>query len=501
MENSDFIIDEIMNGTVDITGENSLTNAELSTYLSLTHSICLSYRVLEDSLSIFIMSDLNTPLEIFSGKLNNWRNLMLSKDAVDSSYFDNFKSLCDSLENGEKFILEKVTFSPLEEDEKRKYLITGKTVDVDGSPTVYCVFTLLNDTMNVNSSASDMTDKLDPETGILDFSAISDYGKQLMAPGNEDYVMHAVVELDNFDLVREAYGEDFAIDVIKRSADVVKEAVGQKGKCGRISDHSILIVTHGLITNEDQRKVLRAVNNNIKWLYNLGSDNDTPKITCSIGAASSPEAGRDFDTVYSVAVRMLELAKAKGMNRYIIYHEDLHHDFILGGKAVDAKDKKFFKHRKIRSVNKFIREFFNADDESKRSLIEMFALSMNVENVILYDRTNKRKINLFGNDNTEESIDFLEKDNFIPSFREDGLFVIDSIELYETKNPSMFNVCTKAGIHQAIHYVVGGNISQCNDVIVSCYRYTQSRKWTETEINYIAIFGEILGCEYKKRLT
>ncbi|MGN0318371.1 MAG: diguanylate cyclase domain-containing protein [Lachnospira sp.] len=499
MGNSDFIIDGINDEVMDQTDNFGLSNAELSTYLSLTHCFCLSYKIHEDALNIFFMSDLNMPLETYSGKLADWRNEMLSNDRVDSKSFDNFESLCTSLENGEKFILEKVTMSLIDEDDKRKTLVTGKTCDVDGQPTAYCVLTLLNDTRNVNDD-EDTSDKLDSETGILDASAITDYARKQIVPETQEYVMLAVVELDNFELVKETYGDDFALDVIQRSANVVKEAVGMKGKCGRIGEHSMLIVVKGLITNEEQRNVLRAVNNNIKWLYNLGSGNDSLKITCSIGASSYPVDGHDYDTIFSLANSMLDLAKAKGMNKYIIYHEDLHHDFILGGKAVDAKDKRFFKHRKIRSVNMFIREFFNADQERKNSLIEMFALSMNVENVMLYDRTNKKKVNLFGEDKTEESIDFLDKDNFIPSFREDGLFVIDSIELYETKNPTMYNVCTKAGIHQAIHYVVGGNISQCNDIVVSCYRYTQSRKWTETEINYIAIFGEILGNEYRKGL-
>ena len=149
-------------------------------------------------------------------------------------------------------------------------------------------------------------------------------------------------------------------------------------------------------------------------------------------------------------------------------------------------------------MNQFIKDYNNSDETQRNSLIEMMCKALDVDSVLIYDRNKKAKTILFGDDRTEESINFLEVDNYIESFREDGLLTIDNLINFEQKAPAMFDVYSKAGIKQAVQYVVGGNIFSGNDVVITFNRYSLLKKWTEQDINYIAILGEILGNTYKQ---
>jgi len=469
-------------------------NEELASYVSLTQNIYVSYRTQEDMLTVFMMSDSNQRIETYRGTLEKWKNSMLSNDNVEADYIEDFEDLCSDLENAERFILRTVKLRLFDGERLRKCLINGKTVNVGGDAVVYANMVFVNDSQTLKEDVAIVSDKIDQETGVLNCDAIMEYCTSYIASVPKESVTLAVIQMDNFDELKNAFGEEFCQDVTKRTADIIKEAVGSRGKCGRIDETNFLIAVDGLTDNESIRSVLRPIRNNVNWMYGTGEE---LKVSVSIGSATYPLDGPDFDTVYMIADKMLQLAIEKGKNKYLIYIEELHRDYILGGQAVAPTDRRFLKYRKIRSINEFIRGFCQTDEEERARRIEMISHTLDVDCVLLYDRKQKKKVRLFGYDRTEESIDFLEMDNFVSSFREDGLLTIDNISFYEDKAPALYEVYSKAGIHQAVQYVVGGNIFKDNDVVVTFYRYNLVRKWSEIDVNYIAIVGDILGSAYK----
>lgn len=469
-------------------------NQELASYVSLTHNIFLSYKSLEDELIVFMMSDSNQRMETYNGTLDKWKNVMLSNDNVEADYIEDFEDLCSDIENCERFILRTVKLRLFDGERLRKCLISGKTVDVDGQKVVYADMVFLNDSQTLKEDVAIVSDKIDQDTGIMNHDAIMEYCNEYIASKPKDNVTLAVIQIDNSAQLIDTFGEDFYKDVLKRTADIIKDAVGNRGKYGRISADQMIIAVDGLYDNESIRSVLRPIKNGVNWMYGSGDD---LKISCSIGSATYPSDGPDFDTVYMIADKMLQLAIDKGKDKYLIYIEELHRDYILGGQAVAVTDKRFLKYRRIRSVNDFIRGFYKADEAEKEKLIEMISHALDVDCVLIYDRKKKTKTVVYGNDKTVESIDFLEINNFVSTFREDGLLTIDNISLFEEKAPAFYDVYSKAGIHQAVQYVVGGNIFKDNDLVVTFYRYALVKKWSELEISYIAIVGDIIGNEYK----
>ena len=102
----------------------------------------------------------------------------------------------------------------------------------------------------------------------------------------------------------------FGDEVLYKVADILRDAVGRKGLCGRIGGDEMFIVMEGLKDDEGIRNVLRTVRNNVSWLYHDDSRNIN-KITCSIGSATYPYDAGDYDELFKIADKMLYLARKK----------------------------------------------------------------------------------------------------------------------------------------------------------------------------------------------
>lgn len=101
----------------------------------------------------------------------------------------------------------------------------------------------------------------------------------------------------------------FGDEVLCKVADILRDAVGSRGLCGRIGGDEMFIIMEGLNDNEGIRNVLRTIRNNTKWLYH--DDPRNIKITCSIGSATYPNDAKNYDELFKIADKVLYLAKEK----------------------------------------------------------------------------------------------------------------------------------------------------------------------------------------------
>ena len=131
-----------------------------------------------------------------------------------------------------------------------------------------------------------ISDMKDPGTDLLNKRAITDYVRKLIDSKPDHNVTIAIIDVDDFKTVNDTYGHMFGDEVLYKVADILRDAVGSRGLCGRIGGDEMFIVMEGLNDNEGIRSVLRTVRNNIKWLYH--DDSRNIKITCSIGSATYP---------------------------------------------------------------------------------------------------------------------------------------------------------------------------------------------------------------------
>lgn len=126
------------------------------------------------------------------------------------------------------------------------------------------------------------------------------------------------------------------------------------------------------------------------------------------------------------------------------------------------------------------------------------AVAFNINTIAIYDRTELTKHILYGDQRmTDDDGSFFKEDNYIPNFREDGIFVIDNINYFETKAPAVYKVYSEYGIVQAVQYIIGGDIKKNNNII-SYGRFKLDKKWAESDMNFLAIIGDYIGRVFLK---
>lgn len=149
----------------------------------------------------------------------------------------------------------------------------------------------------------------DPGTDLLNKRAITDYVRKLIDSQPGHTVTIAIIDIDDFKTINDTYGHMFGDEVLCKVADILRDAVGSRGLCGRIGGDEMFIIMEGLNDNEGIRNVLRTIRNNTKWLYH--DDPRNIKITCSIGSATYPNDAKRYDELFKIADKVLYLAKER----------------------------------------------------------------------------------------------------------------------------------------------------------------------------------------------
>lgn len=472
-----------------------------ASYLGMTDNILFSYDIEKDDFRIFMVTDGKQTMSFYNGSLGDWKESRIKSDALEHNAAQELETFCNALYNGEKFFKREMTVNLLDKIGRMdKCVIKGKTIlREDGTNLVIGVITIDESADAGGAEAyAGISDMKDPGTDLLNKRAITDYVRNLIDSKPDKNVTIAIIDVDDFKTINDTYGHMFGDEVLYKVADILRDAVGRKGLCGRIGGDEMFIVMEGLKDDEGIRNVLRTVRNNVSWLYHDDSRNIN-KITCSIGSATYPYDAGDYDELFKIADKMLYLAKEKGKNRYIIYHEDIHREYVYGmGRIVDLTEKVFYRYHKMDVVNTIIREYREATDKRRQELLEMIVVAFDLDTIILYDQKLGTKYILYGEQRmSEDNGSYLKEDNYIPGFREDGLFAIDNINFFEVKAPALYKVYSKYGITQAVQYIIGGNIKKNNNII-SFARFKQNKKWAEMDMNFLAVIGDYIGNTFLK---
>lgn len=465
-------------------------------YFGLMECLLFSYDCSTDRLKIFMMGS-HQQVNFYNGTLSNWKENKLANEDVDSNSIRVFEQLCYDFHNGCPSFEQELKMRLFEEGNQRDWcLVKGKTItDGNGRNHVIATMSVVNPTSD-SVQESSVTGTKDAGTDILNKRAITNYVQRLIASRPDYPITLAIIDIDNFKSINDRFGHLFGDEVIRDVADIVKEAVEGKGVAGRVGGDEMLIVVEDLRTNEEIRSVLRTIRNNVAWLYN--SQMDKPNITCSIGSANYPEDAQDYETLFRIADKVLYLAKEKGKDRYIIYHNDLHGDYINGRGMPKSEEYIFYKYKKIGVVNDIVNAYHDLGTDSIRESAAKIALTFCLDSIFVYEKNSTawERFGAFGTvDAVEQDAVYLDCDNYIADFTEDGIEVIDNINFFERRAKTAYQAFTGMKICQAIQVIVKNYLGGSR--IVSFNRQKQMSKWSEMDIMYLAVLGNIIGMGYR----
>lgn len=469
-------------------------------FLSIIGDYLFTYDISRDSFRIILPGNGNQNIVLYEGKLGVWTTEKLDNGLVDSQSIQDFEGLCMAMASGESYFARDIKMKIADYDNVMYwYTFKGKRILKNDDGIIIAGAVCITHGKEDKAADISVQDELrDAGTDLLNKKAITNYARKLIDKRVGHKVTIAIIDIDDFKSVNDTYGHMFGDEVLRDVAGILKNTVGRNGLCGRIGGDEMFIVMEHLEDDESIRTVFRTIKNNVSWLYHNDPRNIN-KITCSIGAASYPDDAKDLDTLFSIADKMLYLAKEKGKNRYIIYRPDLHERYILGENPTATTEKVFYKYRKLRIVNDFIQQYI-CHYKSKKECLEMVMSAFEMDSIFLYDMYAGTRYVLSGNvPEYEENGEFLKEDNYIPDFRDDGIKTVWNIILYERKAPHMYEAFEKMGIKQFIQVIACIDRSKSDSCfVISFNRNSQLNKWPEMDVDYLGIIGNVIGEEYMK---
>lgn len=469
-------------------------------FLSIIGDYLFTYDISRDSFRIIPPGNGNQNIVLYEGKLGVWTTEKLDNGLVDSQSIQDFEGLCMAMASGESYFSRDIKMKIADYDNVMYwYTFKGKRILKNDDGIIIAGAVCITHGKEDKAADISVQDELrDAGTDLLNKKAITNYARKLIDKRVGHKVTIAIIDIDDFKSVNDTYGHMFGDEVLRDVAGILKKTVGRNGLCGRIGGDEMFIVMEHLEDDESIRTVFRTIKNNVSWLYHNDPRNIN-KITCSIGAASYPDDAKDLDTLFSIADKMLYLAKEKGKNRYIIYRPDLHERYILGENPTATTEKVFYKYRKLRIVNDFIQQYI-CHYKSKKECLEMVMSAFEMDSIFLYDMYAGTRYVLSGNvPEYEENGEFLKEDNYIPDFRDDGIKTVWNIILYERKAPHMYEAFEKMGIKQFIQVIACVDRSKSDSCfVISFNRNSQLNKWPEMDVDYLGIIGNVIGEEYMK---
>lgn len=453
-------------------------------FLSIIGDYLFTYDISRDSFRIILPGNGNQNIVLYEGKLGVWTTEKLDNGLVDSQSIQDFEGLCMAMASGESYFSRDIKMKIADYDNVMYwYTFKGKRILKNDDGIIIAGAVCITHGKEDKAADISVQDELrDAGTDLLNKKAITNYARKLIDKRVGHKVTIAIIDIDDFKSVNDTYGHMFGDEVLRDVAGILKKTVGRNGLCGRIGGDEMFIVMEHLEDDESIRTVFRTIKNNVSWLYHNDPRNIN-KITCSIGAASYPDDAKDLDTLFSIADKMLYLAKEKGKNRYIIYRPDLHERYILGENPTATTEKVFYKYRKLRIVNDFIQQYI-CHYKSKKECLEMVMSAFEMDSIFLYDMYAGTRYVLSGNvPEYEENGEFLKEDNYIPDFRDDGIKTVWNIILYERKAPHMYEAFEKMGIKQFIQVIACVDRSKSDSCfVISFNRNSQLNKWPEMDV-------------------
>jgi len=462
---------------------------EYEGYFSLMEYFMLSYDIQSDKFVIFMMAN-QQKINLYNGTLSDWKNNKISDKDIDNKDIPLFENLCESFTNGDKTFEYEIKIKLFPEDDNMEWTqLKGKTIiSSTGEKYVIATVSKINPITKKHKINLTIESSKDNGTDLINKRAITKYATELIS-SNPDYpVTFAIIDLDDFKYVNDTFGHMFGDNVLSKVAEILKEAVDDKGIVGRIGGDEMLIILENISSENELRGILRTIRSNVEWAYK-GKLNSLI-LSCSIGCASYPKDAQDYESLFNIADKCLYVAKEKGKNRYIIYDKEIHGKYVEGTSEIIHFEKDFSKYNKINIVKDIMENLLYKKNMTINQACEKIGPCFELEDISVFRGENREREVCWGVLMDHDlNGKYFDEDNYISNFNNNSIMVIDNINSLIRKADSAYDSMFKSKISASIQYMVGPIESPKG--FITFNKSKTSKKWTELDISYLSILGKL----------
>lgn len=462
---------------------------EYRTFLDLMSGILFSYDIATGQVSIF-MCNHGQRLTLFSGSLEKWKEDMLD-GKLDPEYEAAFANICRDLEMKRadfSHTIRTSSFSMNHEMEQctlRAQLFSGHA----GEKILGCITSMKNNAVG----QIDMEFIRDTAIPVLNKKSITDYAKHAMAV-NGSKVCLVILDLDNFKTVNDTLGHMAGDEVLIRSAEIIKAALGERGILGRIGGDEMLIVFPQVESETELRNTLRTIRTNIEWEYKDKFQN--VQVTCSMGAAVYPDNGGSYDEIFSLADKMLYIAKSKGKNRYVIFVPEIHGAILNPDQKTTGDLLQKVQGDRCGTMQQLVEQFMIRRVMTLEQMISSVGNCFSLDEIVMVfgERLSNSSVNIWNRSGYSSGIYdpayTAPEPSFMDSFDANNTLVIHALSSLESKTPTLYNKLKESGAESVFFYKFSETGKYSGYLIFS--KSTRRQMWSEEDKVLLALVGKIV---------
>ena len=466
---------------------------QLDAYLDIMDEIFFRYNAKEDHFCLFTSSG-GQRMRLFGGSFDMWEKSFVEGHSLTEKNLETFRRFCADVRQGTRSFSHEVMMANLARgDGKELYLLKGKTIsDIDGKLLVLgCVYTLAKNSHRRKSRLGADAAR-DEMTGLLTKKTIADYIRNFMETKSGVISYLCVLDVDNFKSVNDNYGHLFGDEVLMTVADILKDAVGDRGVVGRIGGDEMLIFLEDIIDRVDLKSILRTIRTNVEWAYK--GMRDDLHLSCSMGAAAWPTDADNYNDLFKIADKMLYQAKEGGKNRYIIYTPDIHQSLLTGdgpGSVTHVK-RQNVAINKERLLLELAENFLHRGMWGAQFVLEQTGLAFALaETDVFYDEPVYTAMHWRADGKPLENgrLNYADSAKFRQLFDENNLAVINHTADLEFLCPEAYASLSAQHVTSALIYRMNGAVS---GHVVFFKEESSFRMWTESDKMYLNLIGKMI---------
>ncbi len=465
---------------------------ELSTYIDIMDEFFFRYDVERDDFFLFMGGD-KQRVRLFHGELDKWEKSILGNSGFSEKYLETFERFCGDLRHGTRHFSHEMTMPHLVRgDEKELYLLKGRTVtDGDRNSIVLgCVYTMAQNSRRRKTRLGADAGR-DELTGLLSKRTIVDYINNVFDAGTEGTCYLCVLDVDNFKTVNDNFGHMFGDEVLVTVADIIKDAVGERGVAGRIGGDEMLVFLEDIKDRVDLKSILRTIRTGVEWAYK--DVREDLHLSCSIGAAAWPEDAGNYSDLFKIADKMLYRAKEGGKNRYIIYTPDIHGELLTNENSAGVTI-----HRKVMNIDKdrllleLTENFLHRGIWGTQFVLEQTGTAFGLAEVdVFYDEPVYTAMHwrADGKPLSEGQLSYANSTKFRQLFNDNKLAVVNHTADLEFACSEAYKSLYGQGVQSALFYRMDGVIPG----YVTFYKEEiSSRLWTESDKIHLNLIAKMI---------
>ena len=462
---------------------------EYSVYLDLMNGILFSYETETGQLFIFMRNG-GQMLSLFSGTLDKWKEKMLD-GKLDKDYEAAFLGLCRDLEMKRASFSSRIRTSSFSNDDKmeecifKAQLVSG----YEGDKILGCITPIKNQAVD----QANLGYVRDTGIPVLNKKSITDYARRAMT-GSDNKVCLVILDLDNFKTVNDTLGHMVGDEVLLRSAEIIKTSLGDLGILGRIGGDELMIVFPQVESETELRNTLRTIRTNIEWEYK--DKWEDVKVTCSMGAAVYPDNGSSYDDIFSLADKMLYIAKSKGKNRYVIFVPEIHGAILKPDQKTTGDILQQVQGDRSGVMQRLVEQYLVRRVMTFEQMITSVGSCFNLDEIVVVsgERFANSSVNVWNHEGyssgISDSVYCSPESGFLDSFEDDNKLVIHAISSLESKSAALYNKLKSNGVESVFFYKFSKACKYSGYMIFA--KASRRQMWSEEDKVLLGLVGKIV---------